>query len=579
MRDAGPEQHLHGLVEQAGLAREHGQRAQLREEEALPSAAPVISRADRVGAVGVRVTLTCTSLDPVGVELLYGTQPGGAAGYVVNPQARVSLNGTGASATADFRVDITESAPAQDERFTIRREAGQFSGEMQGVPLLGTIAAADAPIMQATITGAILPTQPPEGLSGRPDDPWAPGIYRDLLGFCSAPERRGGPECQALGRLVSEGDAEGLIQVLRAISPEKATALAPGSVGLVTTQIGNVALRTSQLLHGMGGGLDASGLALAGGAGTFALGDALGAAEDPDEDRRTLLGGTRWGLWINGMIGGGDTARHAGNAGFDVDNWSLTGGVDYRLTEALFLGVAGGYSRLSSTFDGGRDRLEGDTHALHLYGGFSGASGLSLDGSVSWVRSRFDLERYLPGPGSRDLRQLDSLAKGSPDAAQRAAALGVTWYVQSDIWTVAPTLQYQWIDTRMDAFEESGTSIFRLAYARQDLVTRSLSGGLYGDLTLATGVGSFRPYGRALWYANSGTGARNLLAEFAEGGAPMNAVMAAEPDRSYATVELGLGFRRPIGTRTVDFNLATLKLFGYEAVERWSVRGDVRIPF
>lgn len=549
-------------------------------EEALPSAAPVISRIDRVGQVGVRVTLTCTSLDPIGVELVYGAQRGGGtAGYVVNPQARVALNGAGSSATADFRVDIPESAPSRDEHFSVRREAGQFSGEMQGVPMLGTIAAGEAPILHVTITGTILPSQPPDGLSGRIDDPWAPGIYRDLYGFCSAPEHRSGPECQALTRLVADGDTEGLIQVLRAVSPEKATSLGPSSVGLMTTQIGNVALRISQLLHGIGGGLDTSGLALAGAGGSFALGDVLHADEDPNEERRTLLGGTRWGLWINGMVGGGDSARHLGNAGFDVDNWSLTAGVDYRLTDAFFLGAAGGYSRLSSDFDGGRDSLDADTRALHLYGGFSGARGLSLDGSVSWVRSGFDLKRYLPGPGSQDLRQLDALAQGSPDATQRAAALGVTWYLQSDIWTIAPMLQYQWIGTRVDAFEERSASIFRLAYARQDLVTRSLSGGVYGDVTLATGVGSFRPYGRALWYANSGSGARNLLAEFAEGGAPMNAVVAAEPDRSYATLELGLGFRRPIGARTVDFNLGALKLFGYEAAERWSVRGDVRIPF
>ena len=69
------------------------------------------------------------------------------------------------------------------------------------------------------------------------------------------------------------------------------------------------------------------------------------------------------------------------------------------------------------------------------------------------------------------------------------------------------------------------------------------------------------------------------MAEFAEGGSPINSVVAAEPDRSYSTMELGLGFRRPIGTRTVDFNLGALKLFGYSGVDRWSVRGDVRIPF
>ena len=552
-------------------------------EETVPSATPVLLRADRGGDVGVRATLTCAALDPISVELSYGVQPiGGQAGYVVNPQARVTLNGVGQGGTAEFRVDVLESAGTADQQFTIRRTSGQFSGQLQDVPMLGSIAMAEVPLLQVTIAGAIMPSQPPDMLSGRPDDPWAPAIYRDLQNFCSAPEHRNGAECQSMARMMADGNMDDMMGVMRALSTERATAIAPSGVGLMTTQIGNVALRISQLLHGIGGGLDASGLALAGDGGALSLGDlvnTLNVGQDDNEEKRTLLGGTRWGLWVNGVVGGGDVDRHAGNSGFKYDNWSLTGGLDYRFTDSAFFGVAAGYSKLSSDFDAGRDRLDADTRALHLYGGYSAPSGLSLDASASWVQSQFDMMRYLPATGSSDLRTLDAMVQGSPDATQRALSVGAGWYLQRDIWTLAPMLQYQWIDTRVDAFEEHGNSIFRLAYARQDMDTRSISAGLYGDVTLATNVGTFRPYGRTLWYSNSGTGAHNLIAEFMEGGAPMTAVMAAEPDRRYSTLELGLGFRRPIGTRTIDFNLGVLKLFGYEDASRWSVRGDVRIPF
>lgn len=552
-------------------------------EEPLPSASPVFHRADRTGTASVRVTLTCSALDPIGVELDYAVQAaGGQAGYIVNPLARVSLGAVGTASTAEFRIDILDSAGQADEQFGIRREGGQFSGAAQGVPVLGMISAGETPILAATITGYLLGSQPPDGMDGQVDDPWAPGLFQDLHRFCSAPERRNGPECQAMARMMAEGEMRKIIRFMRAVSTERATAIAPSSVGLMTTQVGNVAVRISQLLHGIGGGFNGSGLMLAGSGGTFSLGEleaVLKADEDPNEEKRTLLGGTRWGLWINGTVGGGEVTRHRGNSGFEFDNWSLTGGVDYRFTDAFFLGAAIGHSRLTSGFEESNDRLDANTRAFHLYGGYSGPHGLSLDASLSRVRSDFEMVRYLPRRGSQDMGHMDAHTRGSPVATQRAASLGVTWYLQPDLWTFAPMLQYQWIGSRVDAFEEESDSIFRLSYARQDVVTRSLSGGVYGDVTLATRVGTFRPYGRALWYRNGGSGARNLVAEFAEGGSPINSVVAAEPDRSYSTMELGLGFRRPIGTRTVDFNLGALKLFGYSGVDRWSVRGDVRIPF
>jgi uncharacterized protein YhjY with autotransporter beta-barrel domain len=155
----------------------------------------------------------------------------------------------------------------------------------------------------------------------------------------------------------------------------------------------------------------------------------------------------------------------------------------------------------------------------------------------------------------------------------------LTWSVQRDAWTFAPTAQYQFISADIDGFSESGDSIYLLRYGKQHIITRSLSAGLYVDFTDATAVGTFRPYSRILWYADSGTGSRNLIANFLSDGTAFNDVQVAEPDRNYGTAELGLGFRRPIGTRTVDFNVGVLGVFGFEAFHRWALRADVRVPF
>jgi outer membrane autotransporter protein len=313
------------------------------------------------------------------------------------------------------------------------------------------------------------------------------------------------------------------------------------------------------------------------------LGDVLNAAAtDENEEQRTLLGGTRWGVWMNGTIGGGEKTRRRGNAGFDFNTWSLTAGVDYRLRDTTFLGAALGWSKFSSDYSRVTGDLDARSHSLHLYSGYSAANGFSLDGSLSWMRTRYDLQRFLPINGSNDLLNgTDGMVSGSPSANQYSGALGTSWYFQRGIWTIAPTIQYEFLRARINAFEEDGDSLFRLAYDEQTQVTRSLSAGLLTDLSLATGVGTFRPYLRALWYSDSGTGARNVLAHFVEGGSQMtsNSVILREPDRNYGSLELGLGFRRPIGCRTVDFNFGLMKVVQFETLDRWAARLDVRVPF
>lgn len=550
-----------------------------------------IDRQSGGGVVALEVAVACSRLDGQ-IVLEYASSPTPAgAGYHVTPVVQVQLAATeGAATVAVFSVDITDAFRPTEESFGVRRRGGSFGGEFEGTPVMGQIEAGDGELLRTRISAGGMPVEPPSGLGGLEDDPYAMDIYRDLQRFCSQDAMRSRPECVALARMANEADADpaalgALIQALRAVSPEKATAMAASSSQLATGQVGNVALRVASLLSGAGGGFSTSGLSLVSGGMPLSLGvlgDTLNAAaSDANEDKRTLMGGTRWGVWLNGIIGGGERTRHRGNAGFDIDNWSLTAGADYRLSDTTFFGAAAGFSRLSADFAGVPDTLKADGYAAHLYGGYSAPDGLSLDGSLSWMRTRYDMVRYLPAAGSADFSRLDQATRGTPDATQYSAAMGVSWYFQRDIWTFAPTLQYEYLKTRIDAFEESGSSLFRLAYGRQSMHTRSLSAGFYTDVSFATDVGTFRPYLRALWYADSGTGAYHVMARFVEGGefSAINSVIMAEPDRSYGTAEAGLGFRRPIGTRTVDFNLGLMKVLQFEDLNSWAVRVDMRVPF
>ncbi len=551
-----------------------------------------IDRNDGGGAVALEVSMTCSRLaGSVLIEYRSSATPAGAS-YHVNPVATVQLSATeGASDVAVFSVDVTDTSHVGDEEFFVRRSGGSFTGEADGSMVMGAIQAGLTDLLRVRVTGGSLPPGAPGWLDGIEDDPNAANIYRDLQRLCSIEANQERPECQAFVRLI-RGFATGevtlaeCLKVMRAISSENVTAVSTTGKQLMVGQMDNLALRVSSMLQGAGGGFSTNGLALVGGGSSLSLGmlgDVLNAAAtDDNEEQRTLLGGTRWGVWMNGTIGGGEKTRSRGNAGFDFNTWSLTAGVDYRLRDTTFLGAALGWSKFSSDYTRVAGDLDARSHSLHVYGGYSAANGLSLDGSLSWMRSRYDMQRLLPVSGSDDLLNgADNKTSGSPSATQYSGSVGASWYFQRDIWTFAPTLQYEFLRARIGAFEEDGNSLFRLAYDSQKQITRSLSAGLLTDVSLATDVGTFRPYMRALWYADSGTGARNVIAHFVEGGGQVssNAVILMEPDRSYGSVELGLGFRRPIGSRTVDFNFGLMKVVQFETLDRWAARFDLRVPF
>lgn len=552
----------------------------------------VIKRVDVPADLQVEAAIVCSNIEgSLSLNFDLGGAPSPTAGFSVSPSAQLALSlplqaGLNALESKRWTIGVTNTSRVDDESFDIRRVGGSFNGLLGGVdPVVGALS--PSVLSRVTLTGPTVPDTVPDTVGNPQDDPFIAEVYQDVVkDFCVEGNASSTDACRSLANLATaaQNDAEAaqqLTNALRAIAPEKAAVISTNGTQIVAGQVGNVAMRIASLLSGNAGGFSTTGLTVAEGKMPVSLsflGDAVSSAVEGSDNEalRTLLAGTRWGIWVNGTFGGGDYERLRGNEGFDFENWSVTSGVDYRFTDQAFLGGALGLSKLSSDFEDEQGSLDAKSIAFHAYGGYSPSDTISLDGSVSWVNTDYDMTRLIPGD---DATVIDSLALGRPDSSQVSGAFGMSWNLQRNAWTFAPTAQFQFLSTDIDPFSEQSDSLFRLRYAEQHIVTRSLSAGIYTDYTSATGVGAFRPYGRLLWYADSGTGSRNLVANFINDGTVVDGVKIAEPDRRYVTAELGLNFRRPIGTRTVDFNVGVLGVFGFEALDRWAVRADVRLPF
>ena len=564
----------------------------------------------------IDVSLTCSTLtgtalvpfDANGGTAVNGVDYRSTAGMALLDLTAAATNpGGGPTVAAAVRIDLLDSTPSGTAplTFAIVRREGSFQGSWpDGTPTVGVLPGSN----EALVAVSILPRATIDDGAGQIPgiDPAATSVVTATTTFCG---RAGGGNdsvgCRetqrAANRLAdpstpaAERDAATAVleNNLLAIAPDETTALAFVAPRIASGQLDNVALRLAAMRSGGGSGsLSTDGLMLRNGAVPLSL-SALPAVLRADgdesaanEEKRTLLGGTRLGLWINGTIGAGDRDRRNAASGFDADMHELTFGVDYRFTDTFFAGAALGFSRFDADFDRDQGAIEADARSLHAYAGYSLSNGLAFDGSLSTMRSDYVQRRVIElyaldaaGTGITSLGR--DVARGDVDVDQVAGSLGVTWTFMRDVWTIAPQAQLALVRTDYGAFTESGPSTFNLEYAKQQRSGRSFSAGSYVDRTFATSVGAFRPYVRAFFYADSGS-SRDLVANFAlandDGSHTAFRLPMEEADTRYGSAELGLGFSRPIGTRTVDFNAGYMQMFGFDGWDRRALRLDVRIP-
>lgn len=560
----------------------------------------------------IDVRLTCSTLQGsalVPFDALAGTATSGVD-YLSTPGVALlnlsgAQGGTAAPVAATVRVDLIGSGQSGTRTLSIVRTEGSFQGSLvDGNPVVGVIPGSNAPIISVTILGQ---TTIDDGAGNLPGiDPAADQISSATTGFCrpggGGSGSAGCAATQAAADLVANpatpGDVRQIAATvlennLLAIAPDETTAIAFMAPSIASGQSRNIGGRLAEMRSGIPGGtISASGL-------TFmsqgiplsfgSLASLLNVDDDEsarNEEQRTLLGGTRLGMWINGTLGSSDSKRRSGNSAFKSDNWDLTGGLDYRFTDQFFAGVAIGYSSMSADYADEQGSLDSDSKSLHVYSGYSLPNGLSFDGSISAMRSDFTqkrvIELYALDASGTSYQSLGrDIATGDPTVNQYGANFGVTYTIMRGTWTIAPQAQFSVLRTTYDAFRERGPSEFNLSYQERRSNSQSFSVGSYFDRTFATSVGAFRPYLRAFYFADSGS-SKDLLSTFvlagSDGGQQPLSISMQEPDRRYGTAEVGLGFSRPIGTRTVDFNFGYLQTFSFQDLDRWAVRLDVRFP-
>ncbi len=210
----------------------------------------------------------------------------------------------------------------------------------------------------------------------------------------------------------------------------------------------------------------------------------------------------RWGLF---MTGGGEFTRVGSTtnaAGYDYQTGGVTAGIDYRVSEHFAIGLALGYTGTSATLANGGS-LDVDGGRLGLYATYFD-SGFYVDAAVTGGLNSYETRRVTPN---------NTAAVARPDGSEVNVffATGYDWQVGG--MKFGPTLSYQYTNTDLDGFTETGT-FAPLRVSQTDSESSRLALGFRAIWDVQVAGKRVRPELRAAWQHEFGDVAHSITSSF-----------------------------------------------------------------
>lgn len=172
-------------------------------------------------------------------------------------------------------------------------------------------------------------------------------------------------------------------------------------------------------------------------------------------------------------------------AGYDSKALSLLLGLGYRLNNNLNLGAALDWTNYDVDYVKNGGTLDSD-----LY---------SLTGFVSWYNGPFSVELqagYTSGQSDTERRfrfPFTSYANSTYDSNQLTVSTQAEWAWQPGAWAVRPFLRIDYFDSKIDAFTETGDSVWLMQTAKQEEQQINTSIGINTSYTTSFSWGVMTP--------------------------------------------------------------------------------------
>jgi uncharacterized protein with beta-barrel porin domain len=268
--------------------------------------------------------------------------------------------------------------------------------------------------------------------------------------------------------------------------------------------------------------------------------------------------GGKLGGFLNGSYGTGDRDETQWTNEFDFDSYGITGGVDYRFTPNLVLGVAASYYNVEADFanqatvSGGN--VDVDSWGGFLYGTYY-VDRFYVDALAGYATSGYDTKRRIVIPNNVNPAQpIDVTAKGSPDSDDVTASLGAGYTLSAGSMNYGPYGRVTYYNVDIEKYRESGAESagLNLAVDGQDWTSLTSVLGMEASYAVSHSFGVLVPQGRVGWVHEFENDSEQYSAVYVD-DPNQNLLLAStnSPDRDY--FELGLSLSAVLRNGTQAF--------------------------
>jgi outer membrane autotransporter protein len=229
-------------------------------------------------------------------------------------------------------------------------------------------------------------------------------------------------QCQALAG-ASGSDPAAVAEAIDEMLPDVAQTQTQTGQDAANAQFTNLNVRIQNLHAGINTP-SFSGLTLSTPTGVISLGSLANALmADEEQAKAEESGFSRWGFFVSGNIGRGETDAIANAPEYDFDIKGLTAGVDYRVSDNFTLGAALGYTRQSSSLAGDQGSLKMEGWSVSGYATWYHEKDWYIDGVLNFASNDFRHRRrvsyVLPG------LTVDQVAKADSDGSDISASFTI----------------------------------------------------------------------------------------------------------------------------------------------------------
>ncbi|MBW8814713.1 MAG: autotransporter outer membrane beta-barrel domain-containing protein [Caulobacterales bacterium] len=201
--------------------------------------------------------------------------------------------------------------------------------------------------------------------------------------------------------------------------------------------------------------------------------------------------------FFNVSGGSGNRDHDTYEAGYDFDQGSITGGGDYRFSDAFTAGVSLSYGKTDVNFDASGGKMHVKTTAGAAYGLWSVSDRLQISGLISYGHVRYSSYRnisYVESATSVINRVAYSKARGH----QWEGTVTATYALPaSDGWSFGPSLALSAATLHLKAFDETGAGGLDLSFPTQTTKSLQVILGFDASKAISAPWGVVTPYGRA----------------------------------------------------------------------------------